>query len=177
MGASFYHRDTVLVAQELLGKTIVVRRRQRKAARIVETEAYVSGDPANHAFKGETERNRSMFNEPGTLYVYSIHGQNCMNAVTRRGEAVLIRAAEPLENVNDRTSGPGLLCRAMGITRNDDGVSLLSGKIQIMDDGHRPTGVASSSRIGVTGWKDQKLRFYIEGNPHVSKAKRQSSVC
>jgi len=172
LARSFYDRDTVLVARELLGKLIIKKRNGTKAARIVETEAYVSGDPANHAFRGETKRNRSMFKEPGTLYVYSVHGQNCMNAVTRRGEAVLIRAAEPVENVDGRTSGPGLLCRAMRITREDDGKSLLSSDIYITDDRYRPASIASSPRIGVTEWKDRQLRFYVEGNPYLSKPKK-----
>jgi len=168
----FYDRDTVLVARELLGKMIVAERNGRRAARIVETEAYVKGDPANHAFKGETKRNRSMFKGPGALYVYSVHGQNCMNAVTRPGEAVLLRAAEPVENVKDRTSGPGLLCKAMGITLVDDGKSLISSEIYVSDDGYRPENVAASPRIGVSAWKDRLLRFYIEDNPFVSKPKK-----
>ena len=170
---SFYNRDTALVARELLGKLIVVKRGERKGARIVETEAYVTGDPANHAFKGLTKRNRSMFKGPGTLYVYSVHGQNCMNAVTKRGEAVLIRAAQPVKDVNGRTSGPGLLCKAMRITHKDDGKSLLESEFSIMDDGHRPTIMASSPRIGVTGWKNRHLRFFIRDNPFVSKQRSQ----
>jgi len=161
----FYDRDTVLVAQDLLGKMITVERNERRIARITETEAYVTGDPANHAFRGETKRNRSMFKDPGTLYVYTVHAQNCMNAVTRRGEAVLIRAAQPVENVSERTSGPGLLCRAMGITREDDGKSLLQSEILIRGDGYRPASIASSPRIGVTKWKDRHLRFFIGDNP------------
>ena len=161
----FYDRDTVLVARDLLGKLIVVERNERRIARIVETEAYVAGDPANHAFRGQTKRNRSMFKDPGTLYVYAVHAQNCMNAVTKRGEAVLVRAAEPVENVSERTSGPGLLCRAMGITHEDDGRSLLRSEISIRDDGYRPASIASSPRIGVTKWKDRHLRFFISDNP------------
>jgi len=166
---SFYNRDTILVARELLGKLIVMKRSERKVARIVETEAYVTGDPANHAFRGLTKRNRSMFKDPGTLYVYTVHGQNCMNAVTKRGEAVLIRAVQPVKNVNDRTSGPGLLCRAMKITHRDDGKSLLENEFSIIDDGYRPTIIASSTRIGVTMWKNRHLRFFIRDNPFVSK--------
>jgi len=172
LSGKFYDRDTFLVAKDLLGKLIIVERNERRIARIAETEAYVAGDPANHAFRGQTKRNRSMFKDPGTLYVYAVHAQNCMNAVTKRGEAVLIRAAEPVENVSERTSGPGLLCRAMGITREDDGKSLLQSEISIRDDGCRPTSIASSPRIGVTKWKDRHLRFYIQGNPFVSKPKK-----
>jgi len=173
LSRSFYDRDTVLVARELLGKLIVVERDKRRAARIVETEAYVTGDPANHAFRGQTKRNRSMFKDPGTLYVYTVHAQNCMNAVTKRGEAVLIRAAQPIEDMSERTSGPGLLCRAMGITREDDGKPLLRCEISIRDDGYRPASIASSPRIGVTRWKDRHLRFFIKDNPFVSKQMRQ----
>lgn len=165
LSESFYDRDTVLVARELLGKLIIVDRNERRIARIAETEAYVAGDPANHAFRGQTKRNQSMFKDPGTLYVYAVHAQNCMNAVTKRGEAVLVRAAQPVENVSERTSGPGLLCRAMGITREDDGKSLLRSEILIRDDGYRPASVASSPRIGVTKWKDRHLRFFINNNP------------
>jgi len=161
----FYDRDTVLVARDLLGKLIVVERNERRIARIVETEAYVAGDPANHAFRGQTKRNRSMFKGPGTLYVYAVHAQNCMNAVTRLGEAVLVRAAQPVENVSERTSGPGLLCRAMGITREDDGKSLLQSEISIRDDRYSPVSIVSSPRIGVTKWKDRHLRFFVSDNP------------
>jgi len=161
----FYDRDTVLVARGLLGKLVIVERNERRIARIAETEAYVAGDPANHAFRGQTKRNRSMFKDPGTLYVYAVHAQNCMNAVTKQGEAVLIRAAQPVENVSERASGPGLLCRAMGITREDDGKSLLQSEISIRNDGYRPASIASSPRIGVTKWKDRHLRFFINDNP------------
>jgi len=173
LSTSFYDRDTVLVARELLGKLIVAERNERRAARIVETEAYVTGDPANHAFRGQTKRNKSMFKDPGTLYVYAVHAQNCMNTVTKRGEAVLIRAAQPIEDVSERTSGPGLLCRAMGITREDDGKPLLRSEISIRDDGYRPASIASSPRIGVTKWKTRHLRFFIKDNPFVSKQMRQ----
>jgi DNA-3-methyladenine glycosylase len=166
---SFYDRDTVLVARELLGKLIIVQRKERKAARIVETEAYISGDPANHAFRGRTKRNQSMFKDPGTLYVYAIHNQNCMNAVTKKGEAVLIRAAEPVENICGRTTGPGVLCRAMGITLDDDGKSLRGGEVSIVDDGCRPTSIVSSPRIGVTKWRNRHLRFFIKDSVFVSK--------
>jgi len=92
-----------------------------------------------------------------------------MNAVTKRGEAVLIRAVQPVKNVNDRTSGPGLLCRAMKISHRDDGKSLLENEFSIIDDGYRPTIIASSTRIGVTMWKNRHLRFFIRDNPFVSK--------
>ena len=83
--------------------------------RIVECEAYESGDPASHAFLGPTLRNRSMFAPPGTLYVFSIHRVYCANVVGRAGEAALLRAGEPLTPGLPSPSGPGRLCRALGI--------------------------------------------------------------
>jgi len=94
----------------------------------VETEAYVRGDPANHAFRGPTPRNRSMFDAPGTLYVYRIHQVVCANLVARRGEAVLLRAGAPLPNAPGNASGPGRLCRYLGITIEDDGTDTVLGR-------------------------------------------------
>ena len=102
--ASFYNRQTATVAKDLLGKVLRVRDNGAwRSGVIIETEAYVKNDPANHAFRGPNKRNQSMFKAPGTAYVYRIHQVCCVNAVTRPGEAVLIRAAQPLENVNVRT--------------------------------------------------------------------------
>ncbi len=143
----FYDRDTVQVARDLLGKLFV---KGEKVARIVETEAYLKDDPASHSYRGITRRNRSMFKGPGTLYVFTIHRQNCMNVVTKPGEAVLIRAAEPVKGVKGRTSGPGLLTRALGINRSHDGISLLEGDIFMADDGYRPKEISTSKRIGIT---------------------------
>ncbi len=171
----FYDRDTVKVAKDLLGKLFV---KGDKVVRIVETEAYLRDDPASHSYRGMTKRNRSMFKGPGTLYVYTMHRQNCMNVVTKVGEAVLIRAAEPVKGVEGRTNGPGLLTKALGITREHDGISLLGGEIYIADDGYRPEEIAVSRRIGVTKAKDEPLRFYIRGNRYVSRsqsARRLSS--
>lgn len=162
----FYDRDTVQVAKDLLGKLFV---KGDKVVRIVETEAYLRNDPASHSYRGMTRRNRSMFKGPGTLYVFTIHRQNCMNVVTKVGEAVLIRAAEPIKGVKGRTSGPGLLAKAIGITREHDGISLLEGEIYIADDGYRPKEIAVSKRIGVTRAKHELLRFYIKENRYVSR--------
>lgn len=98
---SFYDRDVIVVAQELLGKIVVRRSRNGLClGSIVETEAYLAiGDSASHSFRGQTKRNASMFGPPGYAYVYSIHSRYCMNAVTQgRGQAsaVLIRAIQPL---------------------------------------------------------------------------------
>ena len=163
---SFYDRDTIEVAKDLLGKLLV---HEDKIVRIVETEAYLKNDPACHAYKGMTKRNVSMFKGPATLYVYTIHRQNCMNVVTRIGEAVLIRAGEPIRNVKGRTSGPGLLSKALGVTREMDGISLLGPPIFIADDGYEVNEIVVTKRVGVTKAKDWPLRFYIKGNKFVSR--------
>ncbi|MEM4413653.1 MAG: DNA-3-methyladenine glycosylase, partial [Candidatus Caldarchaeum sp.] len=75
----FYDRDTVELAKRLLGKVLVVKNEVVKRVRVVEVEAYVKNDRANHAYKGMTKRNKSMFGPPGTLYVYMVHTHNCMN--------------------------------------------------------------------------------------------------
>jgi len=94
-GRGFFARPAARLARELLGATLTVRFGPvRRSVRIVETEAYVRGDPASHAYRGPTERNRSMFSSPGTLYVYRIHQVVCANLVARRGEAVLVRAGD-----------------------------------------------------------------------------------
>jgi DNA-3-methyladenine glycosylase len=101
---SFYLRQTPLVARDLLGKYLIRRYRDRNLiGKIVEVEAYCEGDPASHSFRGKTKRNEVMFRKGGHLYVYFTYGMHfCANVVTRKagvGEAVLIRAVEPIEGV------------------------------------------------------------------------------
>lgn len=167
----FYDRDTVEVATDLLGKVLRARHGSVwKSGAIVEDEAYLRDDPANHAYRGPSRRNQSMFKEPGTLYVYSIHSVYCMNIVTQRGEAVLIRAVEPLENISLPTNGPGKVCRALGITRDvHDGLTVEGPEVQIVDGGRRTFELGTSSRVGVTKAKRLPLRFFITGNPFVSR--------
>ncbi len=142
---SFYARRSSEVAPDLLGRFLVRRSENgaRLAARIVETEAYEPNDPASHAFRGRTTRNAVMFGEPGRLYVYFAYGMHfCMNAVTGRageGTAVLLRAAEPIEGLDemerrrgrprrrDLCSGPAKLCQAFGVDRSFDGADLVGG--------------------------------------------------
>src|SRR5439155_10998216 len=122
---SFYSRDTIAVARELLGRYLV---HGDRVGRIVETEAYLGPhDLAAHSSRGKTKRNEVMFGPPGHAYVYMIYGMYfCMNVVTEHAAAVLIRALEPVRNLAGKTSGPGLLCRAMGIDRQLNGHDLLS---------------------------------------------------
>jgi DNA-3-methyladenine glycosylase len=130
---SFYDRDTTLVAQELLGKYLVhVVGGVERVGRIVETEAYLGPhDLAAHSAKGLTNRTRVMFGPPGHAYVYLIYGMHwCMNVVTEKegqAAAVLLRALEPVTNLEGRTQGPALLCKAMGVDRALNGHDLLSG--------------------------------------------------
>lgn len=175
----FYARDTALVAQELLGMLLVhcVEGIER-VARIVEVEAYVGPhDMAAHTSKGLTDRTRVMFGPPGHAYVYMIYGMHhCMNVVTEpagHGSGVLVRALEPLHNVSGNTRGPGLLCKAMGIERSMTGHDLLSDELYLAAPVAAPAiTVVRRPRIGVAyagEWAAKPLRFYIEGNPFVSK--------
>lgn len=175
----FYDRDAVSVAQALLGKCLVHRTQDgERIARIVEVEAYLGPhDLAAHSAKGLTPRTRVMFGPPGHAYVYLIYGiYHCMNVVTEmegKASAVLLRALEPLQNVNGRTQGPGLLCRAMGIDKRLNGHDLLSDDFYIADDGSRRRfTIVKRRRIGVEyagHWARRLLRFYIAGNAFVSR--------
>lgn len=179
LGPEFYLRDTALVARELLGCQLVHRvDGQMRIGRIVETEAYLgSHDLAAHSSKGVTPRTRIMYGPPGHAYVYLIYGiHHCMNVVTEPegcGSAVLIRALEPVQGIAASTRGPGLLCKAMGIDLRLNGQDLSSDNFFI----HRPQGaqrlhILSRPRIGVAyagEWAHKPLRFYIEGNPFISR--------
>jgi DNA-3-methyladenine glycosylase len=171
---AFYDRPTVSVARGLLGAWVLARNAGGfVGARVVETEAYVGNDPANHAARGETERNRSMFREPGTLYVYRIHQVHCANVVTRPGEAVLLRSAEPRTVGLGETRGPGRLCRALKITRDDDGHDLVSGSLRILPSS-TPTGrILRGPRVGIRLNADAVLRYGLEGSPWVSSPRIQ----
>jgi DNA-3-methyladenine glycosylase len=166
----FFDRPTTVVAQALLGQELTVRaRRRERSVRIVETEAYVATDPASHAFRGRTARNGSMFGPPGTLYVYRIHQVVCANITTRSGEAVLLRAGEPLQRSLPNTSGPGRLCRALGITIRDDGSQVGRGRIRVVR-GRRPPGpIVVGPRVGIRRAADRRLRFALNGNRWVSR--------
>ena len=175
----FYDRDTVEVAKDLLGKHLVhVRGGVEHVGRIVETEAYLGPhDLAAHSSKGLTPRTKVMFGPPGHAYVYLIYGMyHCMNVVTQRegmASAVLLRALEPVRNVDGRTQGPGLLCRALHIDKAQNGHDLLSDDLYIADTGtHRKIGIVKRPRIGVDyagHWARRLLRFYVKGSAYVSK--------
>src|SRR5450432_4723640 len=128
---SFYDRDTIAVAKELLGKNLIHKSAGlTRIGKIVEVEAYLGPhDLAAHSSKGLTERTKIMFGPPGHAYVYLIYGMyHCLNVVTEHeghASAVLLLAIEPVKNVAGRTCGPGLLCRAMKIDRKLNAQDLL----------------------------------------------------
>lgn len=176
---SFYERDTIVVAKELLGKYLVHNDGiQERIGKIVEVEAYLGPhDLAAHSSKGLTKRTSVMFGPAGYTYVYMIYGiYYCTNVVTESegiGAAVLLRALEPIKNIQERTQGPGLLSKAMRIDKKLNQHDLISETLYIatIDDEPDFTTV-EKSRIGVQyakEWAEKQLRFYIKGNPFVSK--------
>jgi DNA-3-methyladenine glycosylase len=174
---AFYARDTRAVARALLGKVLVhVDGGVRRAARIVETEAYHGPrDRASHARFGRTPRAAVMFGPPGHAYVYLIYGtSHCMNVVAGPAgfpAAVLLRAGEPVEGCLHSTRGPGNLCRALGITRADSGLDLAGGAL-FVEDGPRPEGrVLTGPRVNVDhsgAWAARPWRYALEESRFVS---------
>lgn len=191
---SFYLPSAEVVAPQLLGHWLL--RRTPKGlvgGRIVETEAYLIGDPACHAYVGETARNRVMYGPPGFAYVYLIYGYYfCFNTVCLaegKAEAVLVRAVEaevgkevmlklrPVKNMEQLTNGPGKLCNAMDITRELDGCDLCSVDSPVFiarNENLREylaerEPVTTTTRIGLTKAADLPLRYYLDGSKFVSK--------
>ena len=144
--------------------------------RIVETEAYVRNDPASHAFRGPTERNRSMFESPGTLYVYRIHQVVCANLVARRGEAALLRAGAADGVAPDVASGPGRLCRFLGLTREDDGTDTVTGRrVEVRVRRVPRSRIRAGPRVGIRKAVARRLRFTLAGEPAVSRPRARSA--
>jgi DNA-3-methyladenine glycosylase len=179
--------DIVALSRALVGTLLVrVYEGEPLVGRIVETEAYLPGDPASHAWRGRTARNATMFGEALHAYVYFIYGANwCLNVTAEApgiAAAALIRACEPVAGVptmralrgrpalpdRDLARGPGNLCRAFAIGPDFDGVDLARDRaLRLYDDGVR-LEVGTSVRIGLTRAADLPLRFYARGNPSVS---------
>ena len=178
--------DTVELARFLIGKILVrVLAEGVAGGRIVETEAYPIGDPAGHAYRGVTPRNRALFLARGRAYVYLAYGVSFMLNVSSEapgvGAGVLIRAIEPTdgvaimarnrgtERVRDLARGPGRLCAALGIDRRLDGIDLCqAGPLWLGSDGQAPDEIGQSKRIGLTRAADSPLRFFVRGNGFVS---------
>ena len=194
LSRAFYERNTLLTACELLGKLIVRRTKEGiMTGRIVETEAYRSkDDPASHAYRGSTPRNRVMFDHGGLAYVYYVYGFHyCLNATTEvpgTAGAVLIRAIEPLRGLElmlrnrslssaspleNITNGPGKLTSAMSITTELNGTDLTSGGALYIRTSPptKPFRVGTSGRIGVKTAYRRPWRFFIIGNKFVSRTK------
>ena len=183
-------RDTVALARYLLGKLLVRRLPEGVVSgRVVETEAYPPGDPAMHAFRGMTPRNRSLFRAHGHAYVYVCYGTSMMLNVSSEtegiGAGVLIRAIEPVEGIGsmirargtdklrDLGRGPGRLGAALRIDRTLDGTDLCAeGELFLADDGAKPGSIGVSTRIGLTVAAERLLRFYAPGSVFVSGTKR-----
>jgi DNA-3-methyladenine glycosylase len=178
--------DTAELARFLIGKMLVRALAEGVAGgRIVETEAYVIGDPAGHAYRGITPRNRALFLERGHAYVYLAYGVSFMLNVSTEnpgvGAGVLIRAIEPTlgiavmernrgaERVRDLARGPGRLCEALSIDRRLDGIDLCqAGPLWLGSDGQASGEIGRSKRIGITRAADSLLRFYVRGSQFVS---------
>jgi len=177
----FFNQTTVDLAKSLLGKYLVYGKLK---GIIVETEAYLyKDDPGCHASRGLTTRNAPMFGPAGNVYVYLIYGMyHCFNIVSGKagdGEAVLIRALEPVEGIplmqkrrktqkiENLCSGPGKLTQALNITKKHNNLNLFDGPLYIYDNKLKPE-ISVSTRIGLSAGKELELRFFIKGNRFVS---------
>jgi DNA-3-methyladenine glycosylase len=195
LGRSFYDRDTLAVARDLLGCRLVRETPGgRIAGRIVEVEAYHGEeDPACHAAAGRTRRTEPLYGLPGFAYVYFIYGMyHCFNVVTRgqgHPSAVLVRALEPLEGLErmrerrasrrrggaggiaDRelANGPGKLCDALGITLAENRADLTGSPLRVEPD-EPPEAVVWTPRVGISVGTDRFWRCFVKGSPHVSRS-------
>jgi len=192
----FYSRKTGIVAQELLGKTLIHKTDEGIiSGKIVESEAYLGQeDPGSHAYRGITRRNRIMFGPAGKAYIYLVYGNHyCFNVVTEKdgvGGAVLIRALEPKEGIQlmkkhrridgpltRLTNGPGKLAEALGITGSMNGADLTGNNLFIMcqigsrkkESPSKGFSIISTGRIGIRKGRNLPYRYYIEGSKFVSR--------
>ncbi|MBP2032345.1 DNA-3-methyladenine glycosylase [Clostridium algifaecis] len=201
LNRDFYNRDTLIVAKELLGKVLIHNTDGNiLSGKIVEVEAYKGiSDKAAHSYKGRrTKRTEVMYGIPGISYVFMIYGMyNCFNVITEKQgipNAVLIRALEPLDNLNtlalnrfnkpydelskyqikNLTNGPGKLCSALSIDRSANKLDLCKDELYISDNSINNFEIESSKRIGIDyaeEAKDYPWRFFIKNNIYVSKNK------
>jgi DNA-3-methyladenine glycosylase len=175
----FYDRKTITVARDLLGKSLVhISTNTARIGRIVEVEAYMGEhDLASHTSqKRKQNAARVMFGRAGCAYIYQIHQSMCLNVVTEGegiGAAVLIRALEPIQNLDKPTHGPGRLCKAMNIDRRLNGHDLSSDVLFIAETSNdTPFKIINRPRVNIPyarEWKNKLLRFYIDGNRFISK--------
>ncbi len=187
LSRQFYNRATIDVAREILDKQIVYNSPNGKlSARIVEVEAYIGeGDPACHASRGKTKRNEVMFGKAGFAYLYLIYGMyNCLNFVTEKDgfpSAILLRAAEPEEGIDimlqnnfkkessKLLAGPGLFCKAFGLTREQNGLDLTNEELYLESRNNNKVEIVETTRIGISDGKELLGRFYDKNSKAVSK--------
>lgn len=192
--AEFYHQDTLTLSKKLLGTYLVSNLSEGQCiGRIVETESYLANDPAAHSYIGQTARNEVLFGQPGFVYVYFIYGlYYCVNVTAGQigvGEAVLIRALEPIEGVElmkkrrksdnlfNLCNGPGKLTQALGIDLKLNKTDLTQGPLTIISSDSFPEihpeneswEIVETTRIGISKAVEAKWRFYIKGNRFISK--------
>ncbi len=177
---AFYDRPALAVARDTLGKVLVWRGPDgEQTGRVVEVEAYDGpADAASHARSGPQGRAAVMFGRPGFAYVYVIYGiHHCLNLVTGPDgypAAVLIRALEPLTRITGNTSGPGRLCKVLGLDRTHNGLDLAGDRLYLTDRGLAvdDRDVVARPRIGIAfagePWISQPWRLYERGNRWVS---------
>ncbi|MCR6503063.1 DNA-3-methyladenine glycosylase [Shinella sp. CPCC 101442] len=178
MDERFFVRDVVTVAADLLGARLLI---DGIGGRIVETEAYRQDDEASHSFRGKTAANAAMFGDPGSVYVYRSYGLHwCLNIVCERGSAVLIRALEPthgLETMVERRAvtevrklcaGPGNLCKALAVTGEMNGLSVLHAPFSMEPSSEAPAS-ANVFRIGISKATERPWRFAVKGSPCLSR--------
>ena len=177
----FYQKDTVTVAKKLLGKKIVRKiGKTLVSGTITETEAYKhKDDPASHAFRRITDRNKAMFGEVGIAYVYFTYGMYyCFNVVAKKPKvaagAVLIRAIEPengikimqknrkMNSLKNLTNGPAKLAQALEISKKQYGVDLTNDSKLFITEGIKPKKIVASSRIGISEATEKLWNFKIE---------------
>jgi DNA-3-methyladenine glycosylase len=184
---SFYHKNSIIVAKDLLGKKLVHRSSAGACSGIiVETEAYFQEDPASHTYGGKNARNAVMFGEAGHAYIYFIYGKYyCFNISTGEegsGEGVLIRALQPTEGIElmktrrgvdteiQLCNGPAKLVTAMGITPLMKGIDLTGGTLFVEEFlTMSELEIVTTTRVGIVKAADELLRFYIKNNSYISK--------
>jgi DNA-3-methyladenine glycosylase len=181
IGRDFFARSVHDVAPDLIGVTLLV---DGVGGRIVEVEAYDQEDPASHGYSGRTARNATMFGPPGHAYVYRSYGIHwCLNLVCgdeENAEAVLVRALEPTDGIDEQRdrrglddirllcAGPGRLCQALAVTREHDGLQLDEPPFRL-EDRSEPPEIVTGPRIGITRATERSWRYGLAGSRFLSR--------